>query len=69
MHPMRFQQMVLDGKGQAWLFWDGTVYQLLGDEVIPVAELAALGVDVGSDGKLWAVSSHENDGALWVLEP
>ena len=63
------KQLALDGSGQGWLFWDGTVYQLLGDEVAPVAALAARGMDVGPDGRVWVVAGHENDAALWIFEP
>jgi hypothetical protein len=62
------QQLALDGSGQGWLFWDGSVYQLLGDEVTAVAVLPARGMDVDPDGKVWVVTGHESDADLWVLE-
>jgi len=63
------KQLVLDGSGQGWLFWDSTVYQLLGDEVVLVADLPARGVDVGPDGRVWVVAGNENDAALWRYDP
>ena len=63
------QQLALDGNGQGWLFWDGNVFQLIGSEVTSVAALSALGMDISSNGNVWVVAGHENDAALWVLEP
>jgi hypothetical protein len=63
------KRLALDGSGQGWLFWAGTVYRLSADEVAPVAALAARGMDVGRDGRVWVVTGEESDAALWVLEP
>jgi hypothetical protein len=62
-------QLALTGSGQGWLFWDGSVYQLSGDVMEPVTALAAIGMDVSPEGRLWAVTSDGNDSALWTLEP
>jgi hypothetical protein len=63
------QQLALDGKGQGWLFWGGSVYQLLEEEVPAVAEMPARGMAVSPDGKIWVAAGHESDAALWISEP
>ena len=68
-YSMFLQQLALPGSGQGWLFWDGSVYRLLGDTVEPVTALAAIGMDVSPEGKLWVVTSDGNGSALWMLEP
>jgi hypothetical protein len=66
---MPLKQLALDGSGQGWLFWDGTVYRLEGESINPVASIAARSVDVSPDGRIWVVAEHENDATLWILEP
>jgi hypothetical protein len=63
------KQLAVDGSGQGWLFWDGTVYLLDGDDLQPAASLEARSVDVSPDGRVWAVARYEENLALWVLEP
>jgi hypothetical protein len=58
-------QLVLDGSGQGWLFWNEMVYRLEGNALKQVAEFPTLDVDVSPDGKMWVVT---ND-ALWVFKP
>lgn len=62
------KQLVLDGSGQGWLFWDGTVFQLEGESMQSIASLMVRSVDVSPDGKVW-VLDESKDPSLWVLEP
>jgi hypothetical protein len=64
-----FKQMALDGNGQAWLFWEGMVYQLDDQPLEPVASMQALGVDADPSGTIWVVVGSEDDPSLWVYEP
>jgi hypothetical protein len=64
-----FKQLVLDGNGQGWLFWEGMFYQLDDKPLEPVASIAARGVDVSSDGSIWVVAGTGEDASLQVLEP
>jgi len=66
---MPIKQLVLDDSVQGWLFWEEMVYQLIGDEIVLVANLEARGVSVSPDGKVWMVAGHEDNAALWVYEP
>jgi hypothetical protein len=66
---MPLRQLALDGSGQGWLFWDGTVYRLEGESISQVASIAARNVDVSPDGRVWVVAEHEDDATLWILEP
>ncbi len=68
-YSMLLQQLALDGNGQTWLFWNGTIYRLAGDKATSVTELPVLAANVSPDGKVWILTSYENDNALWVLEP
>lgn len=63
------KQLALDGSGQGWLFWDGTVYKLSGDEMVPEAALAARGVHISPDGRVWMVAGYEDHADLWSLGP
>jgi hypothetical protein len=64
-----FKQLVLDGTGQGWLFWEGMFYQLDDKPLEPVASIATRGVDVSSDGSIWVVAGTGEDASLQVLEP
>jgi hypothetical protein len=63
------KQLALDGNGQGWLFWDGTVYRLEGDSIRPEVKLPSRGVGISPDGTMWVVAGHEAGLVLWVLEP
>ena len=66
---MPLKQLALDGSGQVWLFWDGTVYRLEEESMKSVASIVARGVGVSPGGKVWVVADGEDDTALWTLEP
>ncbi len=66
---MPFKQLALDGSGQGWLFWDGTVYRLEGEFIKPVASIVARGVGVSPGGQVWVVAGYGDDATLWTLEP
>lgn len=66
---MPLKQLAMDGSGQVWLFWDGKVYQLDEDSIMPISSLAARGVDVSPNGKVWVVADEEEGVSLLVLEP
>ena len=64
-----FKRLALDGTGQAWLFWDGAFYRLGAESMQSSASIAAHGVGVGPDGRLWVVAESEGAPTLWLLEP
>jgi hypothetical protein len=64
-----FKQLVLDGNGQGWLFWEGMFYRLDGDLLEPISSIAARGVDVSPDGSIWVVAGIGDEASLQVLEP
>ncbi|MFZ2096361.1 MAG: hypothetical protein WAV05_06955 [Anaerolineales bacterium] len=64
-----FKQLILDGDGQAWLFWDEMVYRLDVWPLESLTSIAARGVDEGSDGSIWVVAGSGDDISLQVLEP
>jgi WD40 repeat protein len=63
------KQLVLDGSGQGWLFWDGIVYQLEGESARPVAELAALAAEAGPDGSVGVLAGSDANAGLWATQP
>lgn len=63
------KQLAMDGSGQVWLFWDGEVFQLEEETLSQVTSMAARGVDVSPDGKVWAVAINEEGADLVVMEP
>lgn len=64
-----FKQLALDKNGQGWLFWEGAVYRLDDKPLVPIAQVAARGVDVSPDGSIWVVAGSGDDASLQVLEP
>jgi len=64
-----FKQLVLDGKGQAWLFWDGMFYQLDEEPLGSITSMDARGVDVSPEGSIWVVAGSGDEASLQVLEP
>jgi len=63
------KQLVLDGSGQGWLFYDGTVYQLEAESMQSVASIMVRSVDVSLDGRMWVLDESEDDPTLWIFEP
>ena len=64
-----FKQLVLDGNGQGWLFWDGMFYQLNDKSLELITSIAARGVDVSPEGNIWVIAGSEDDASLQVSEP
>jgi hypothetical protein len=64
-----FKQLALDGNGQAWLFWEGMVYQLDDQPLEPYAQIEARGVGVSPEGGIWVVAGSGEEASLLVLEP
>ncbi len=64
-----FKQLVLDGNGQGWLFWEGMFYQLDDTPLKPITSITARGVDVSPDGSIWVVAGSGEDASLMVLIP
>ena len=64
-----FKQLVLDGNGQGWLFWEGMFYQL-GDHPLEAnPSIDARGVDVSANGNIWVVAGTGDEASLQVREP
>jgi len=63
------KQLVLDGNGEAWLFWEGMIYSLGDIPFEPAAFMDALAADVDPDGDLWVVAGPEENPSLWVYAP
>ena len=49
------------------LFWDGAIYRLEGETLVPVAALDALAATVDADGQVWFVAPFEDQFSLWTL--
>ena len=64
-----FKQLVLDGNGQGWLFWEGKLYQLDEHPLEPITSIDARGADVSPDGRIWVVQGSGDDASLQVMEP
>jgi hypothetical protein len=64
-----FKQLVLDGNGQGWLFWEGMFYQLDGNPLAPFASIEARGADVSLNGSIWVVAGSGQEASLQVLKP
>jgi hypothetical protein len=64
-----FKQLVLDGNGQGWLFWDGMFYQLGDHPLDVITSIDARGVDVSPDGNIWAAVGFGDYASLQVLKP
>jgi hypothetical protein len=64
-----FKQLVLDGNGQGWLFWEGMFYKLEGDPLESIVSIAARGVDVSTNGSIWVAIGSGEEGSLQVLKP
>jgi hypothetical protein len=64
-----FKQLVLDGNGQGWLFWEGMFYQLDDTTLKPITSITVLGVDMSPDGAIWVVAGSGENASLQVLEP
>jgi hypothetical protein len=64
-----FKQLVLDGNGQGWLFWEGMFYRFDGETLELITAIDARGVDVSSDGSIWVVAGSGEEASLQVLEP
>jgi hypothetical protein len=62
------QQLVLDGDGTAWLFWNGTIYKMIEDLPEPVASLIARRIVLDADGQPWFIAWYEGQDWLWTLE-
>jgi hypothetical protein len=62
-------QLVLDGKGQAWAFWEGVLYRLDDQPVQPYAPINAIGVDVDPKGTIWVVAGSGDEAKLQFLAP
>jgi WD40 repeat protein len=62
------QQLLLDGAGTPWLFWNGTIYQMSGNLPQPVASLVARRVVLDVDGQPWFTAWYEGQDWLWTLE-
>lgn len=62
--------MAMDWNGQAWVFWDETVFRLEGNSPLAVVDLRVRGVDVGPDGRMWiVVTAYDTDATLWKMSP
>jgi hypothetical protein len=64
-----FKQLVLDGNGQAWLFWEGMVYRLDDRPLDPFASIQARGVEADPHGTIWVVAGSGDATSLQVLTP
>jgi streptogramin lyase len=64
-----FKQLVLDGNGQGWLFWEGMFYRLDGDLLEPISSITARGIDVSPDGSIWVVAGTGDEASLQILTP
>jgi hypothetical protein len=62
------QKVIFDANGTGWLFWEGAIYRLEGEEPQPVAALDAQVLTVDSAGRPWFVAAHEGQFALWTLD-
>jgi dipeptidyl aminopeptidase/acylaminoacyl peptidase len=62
------QQLILDGEGAAWLFWNGTIFEMKGNVPEPVASLNARQVTMDASGQLWFVAWYEGQDWLWTLD-
>lgn len=63
--PMK--KLVFDGAGTGWLFWDGAIYRLDGETLLPAAALDAQAITVDTDGQIWFVASEDEQRFLWTL--
>jgi len=64
-----YKQLVLDGYGQGWLFWDGMFYQFDEESLEPITSIDARAVDVSPQGSIWVVAGSGDEASLQALEP
>lgn len=64
-----YKQLLLDGSEHAWLFWEGTIYQLDGGSLTTIASISTLDADTSPDGQMWLLAAREGDIELWMLAP
>jgi hypothetical protein len=62
------QQLILDGEGTAWLFWNGTIFEMKGNEPVSVALLTARRATLDASGQMWFIAWHEGRDWLWTLD-
>jgi len=65
--PLR--ELVLDGDGRAWLFWENKVYRLGDEPIEPLAEAKVRGVGSSRNGTVWIVADSDAGTSLLILKP
>jgi len=63
------QQVLFDAGGKPWLFSAGSVYQVVGNGLEPVAGLFVQAAATDASGNLWLVAQSTGTPTLWKLEP
>jgi len=62
------QQLIIDGAGNTWLFWNGTIFEMSGNRLEPVASLVARRMVLDAHRKPWFIAWHEGQDWLWTLD-
>jgi hypothetical protein len=59
---------LFDATGNAWLQWDGGIYQIRGDSPELVSPLAGRFGTMDNNGRVWFVAPDNGRDTLWVLD-